>query len=33
MKLKNEYIKLTLFKVFVHFYKNNEKSRITSEVL
>lgn len=29
-KLKYEYPKVTLFKVWIHFYKNDEKSRVIS---
>jgi hypothetical protein len=33
LKLKDRYPKLTLFKVWVHFFKNDERSGVISEVL
>jgi len=32
-KLKDEYLKLTLFKVCVHFFKSDENLEVISEVL
>jgi hypothetical protein len=31
-KLKDGYAKLTLFKVWIHFFKSDEKSRVISEI-